>query len=881
MLQTTAPDHIRSLTHGRVSTGLSALDEVLDGLRIGDNVVWRVDTISDYHDMVQPFVAAAREQQRSIIYLRFGHHPPLVADDQGVRVVTIDPKQGFEGFTRQVYQLISEYGRGAFYVFDCLSDLLSAWATDLMVGNLFRVVCPYLYQLDTVAYFAILPEAHSHWTVSRIRATTQVLIDVRHAGQERYVQPVKVWQRRSPTMFLPHQDRNNTLYPVINSSDATRLQAALLRRDQESACKLDSWDRLFLEAAELVHNPNHPPGSERYQGLLEHLLRVLISRDPRMLDLARRYLSLEDLVAIHARMIGTGYIGGKAVGMLLARHILLRSDPRHWGLRSDPHDSFFLGSDVYYSFLVHNGWWPNIMRQRTADGYFPEAATLYHAMLEGTLPHEVRLDLERMLDHFGQYPILVRSSSLLEDGFGNAFAGKYDSVFCVNQGPPEQRLQDLERAICTVFASTMSEDALAYRQQRGLADLEEPMALLMQRVNGRYHGRYYLPDAAGVGVSRNIFAWDPGLDPAAGMLRLVMGLGTRAVDRIEGDHAAVIALDQPDKRPFKDSAESGRYSQHEVDVLDIAENQLTSIALRQLSTVAPELPLPWCAELDREASERSRARGGGPIWRLSFRPLLKQTDFVAVARQMLATLEQAYGYPVDIEFTLHLEEDGRALFNLVQCRPLQTLGLGTRVDLPTDPAPERLFFATQGNFMGGSIHQPIAQVIYIDGRAYNQLTMQQKFAVARRVGQLNRQIQEREHQPTLLIGPGRWGSSTPELGVPVRFADISRIAILAEVADLGANIVPDLSFGSHFFQDLVESGIAYVAIFPQQRETLFRPQWLESLPANCRIVPPSTTEQALEAAVDEAVQVFDVRDRNLQVLADIRSQQLLCLAGAD
>jgi len=883
----------------RVSTGLQGLDTVLDGLRIGDNVVWRIDDIDDYRRFVEPFVAAARAQDRQILYLRFGQHAALVPPGPGVRRVELDPEAGFEAFTRQTYQLIQDHGRGAFYVCDCLSDLLTAWATDYMVGNFFRVVCPTLYELETVAYFGLQPQKHSHITLSRIRETTQVLIDVHHADRERQIQPVKVWQRQSATMFLPHRQRGEHFVPVVDSSEATCLQAALEhQRRGTSARQLDCWDRLFLVATEsAAAGPEDPRRSE----VLERLLQVVIGREPRILELARRYLNLEDLLAIRTRMIGSGFIGGKAVGMLLARKILVQDDPDHWTPHLAAHDSFYLGSDVYYSFLVHNGWWPRIMRQRTEAGYFEEARSLREDMLHGQIPGELRLELERLLDYFGQYPLLVRSSSLLEDGFGNAFPGKYESTFLVNQGAPEERLQALEDAIRIVYASSMSEDALVYRQQRGLANQEEPMALLLQRVNGRYHGALYLPDAAGVGVSRNTFAWDPGMDPGAGMLRLVAGLGTRAVDRIEGDHACVVALDQPHKRPFRDRDDAWRYSQHTVDVLDILENRPRSIPLRHLVEGAPELPLHWMGEIDRAATERARvlqkrspltteavttggvrASAGSqalPVWRLSFTPLLRETPFVGLMQRLLHDLERAYGYPVDIEFTLHLTAEGMVTINLVQCRPLQTLGEGQRVQLPTALAPGRLLFSTEGHFMGGNMDQPIDRIIHIDGPRYSALSLPQRFALARVVGELNREHPSREACPTLLIGPGRWGTSSSELGIPVRFGDISRVAVLVEVAELGAGMIPDLSFGSHFFQDLVETQVAYVALFPQDPGTRWHPDWLDALPAACR--KPLPVEAAADPAVTDALRLYDVRDQRLRVTADVVEQRLFGYQAAD
>ncbi|UHD18881.1 PEP/pyruvate-binding domain-containing protein [Thiocapsa bogorovii] len=864
------PDSLETAGAERVSTGLAGLDHVLDGLRTGDNVVWRVDDIEDYRGFVEPFVARAIADGRAIVYLRFGRHPPLVAPGPGIKIVSIDALRGFEAFIRRVYQLITDHGRGAFYVFDCLSDLLSAWATDLMVGNLFQVICPYLYRRDTVAYFGLLSGDHCHATMARIRETTRVLIDVRRGDNACYVQPVKVCQRQSPTMFLPHAHEGGAFRPVIDSSAATRVYADLARRHNRTAHRqLDTWDHLFLDAAQAL---NRTDDAEHCSEVRERLYSVLISRDARVIALARRYLDIPDLLEIRARMIGSGYIGGKAVGMLLARKVLLQDDPERWGRHLEPHDSFFVGSDVYYSYLVHNGWWPRVMRQRTEAGYFSEARSLREDMRGGRLPDEVRAQLERMLDDFGQYPILVRSSSLLEDGFGNAFAGKYESLFLVNQGSPEQRLAQLEEAICRVFASTMSEDALTYRRQRGLADLEEPMALLLQRVCGRYHGRWYFPDAAGVGVSRNTFVWEESMEPSAGMVRLVMGLGTRAVDRIDGDHACVVALDQPHKRPFRDRDDAARFSQHDVDVLDISDNRPRTLALRHL-TDAAELPLRWCGEIDREAMQRARA-GSPSVWRLTFTPLLRETAFVPLMQQLLRTLETAYAYPVDVEFTLHLTNDGTPSFSLVQCRPLQTLGLSPRVELPRKVPSRRLFFATDGHFMGGNIDQPLARVIHVDGPRYSALTSVQKFAVARLVGHLNRRISDRDTCPTLLIGPGRWGSSTPELGVPIRFADISRVAVIAEVADLGDGMVPDLSFGSHFFQDLVESRIAYVALFPTGNGARYNPGWLSALPASSRI--PLDLDDPPDNAVAQALTVYDVHDTGLRVVADVLRQRLVC-----
>ena len=847
-----------SQDHNRVSTGLPSLDDMLDGLRIGDNVVWRVSDLDDYRRFVTPFIESAASAGRRIIYLRFGQHPPLVSAKANIHIENVDALGGFEAFTGRVWRLIEEHGRGAFYVCDCLSDLLNAWATDVMVGNFFQVVCPFLFELETVAWFALYPDRHSRTTLDRIRQTTQVMVDVHRLGHDVQIQPIKAWCRQSPTMFLPHRELNGRFVPVTDSSDATRLQAGLELAQLNRQPLLDYWDRLFLQVSSAIETGD----KEQSADILDRVLNVLISRDPRMLDLAKRYLSLESLLAIRARMIGSGYIGGKATGMLIARSILLANQPDIWQKNLEPHDSSYLGSDAYYAFLVHNGLWPAIMRQRSADGYFSEATNLRQGLLAGRFPPEIRAELERLLDHYGQYPILVRSSSLQEDGFGNAFAGKYDSVFLVNQGAPEHRLTALEDAIRQVYASTMSDDALMYRKQRGLDQREEPMALLIQRVNGRFHGRYYLPDAAGVGVSRNTFAWDTNMNPAAGMVRLVMGLGTRAVDRIEDDHACVMALDYPSRQPFRNQDESYRFSQHLLDVLDLWEGQLATRPLSQLTLEVSDLPLEHLGEVDQPASRRAEELDlPAPVWRLTFKPLVRNGQFVARLSSLLKTLEAGYQHPVDVEFTLHLDDIGEPTFNLVQCRPLATIGETTAAEIPAEIPDHKLLFRTRGHFMGGNINLCVQRVIRVDAAVYSRLTVSQRYEVARLIGEQVRTGDDK----TMLIGPGRWGTSSPELGVPVRFADIARVSVLVEVAEMDGDMVPDLSYGSHFFQDLVETGIAYVALFPNGRNCTYQ---LERL--------PGINTHVRDASPERAIQIFDLRADPLQLTADVVSQNLAC-----
>jgi hypothetical protein len=855
------------LSNRWVSTGLSGLDDILNGLRLGDNVVWRVDTIDDYRVFVQRYVVAALEEGKRVVYCRFASHEPLLVDHPDITVYDLDAFRGFESFTVRLHTIIGQEGVGVFYVFDCLSDLLGAWATDSMIGNFFAVTCPYLFELDTVAYFSLLRNRHSFKTVARIRATTQLLIDLHHQDGIRYLHPLKVWERSSSTMFLPHRQDQELFTPLASSFEATNLFARLRRSESERAeGHLDHWDLLFLRAAELTGTP---PDLDQYRSMVNQLCRLLIGREARILALALEHLTLDDLLEIKSRLIGTGFIGGKAVGMLLARAILGRDRSKDWREFLEPHDSWYIGSDLFSSYIVHNGWWRLYLEQRSPEGYFTAAARLRENLLHGTFPDDIREEFQKMLEYFGQYPIIVRSSSLLEDGFGNAFAGKYDSFFCVNQGTPEQRYRQFEDAVRRIFASTMSDEALIYRRRRGLDQQDERMAILVQRVSGTLHRDYFFPVLAGVAISYNTFVWNRDLDPRAGMLRLVCGLGTRAVDRLEGDYPRLVALDRPLVRPHGNREDRCRFAQRDVDLLNLSDNALQTVPFRRLMAERLDIPVHLLAERDSEADARGQA--GEESWLLTCGGLLETTPFAPVMRRMVAILEGAYQYPVDVEFTVNMGQGDLMRVNLVQCRPLQTKGVQEqRVVIPGRIADSRVVFRNSGNFMGGSMVKPIKRVIVVDPERYEPLPLTEKYELARMVGRLNRLVADRDECPIMLLGPGRWGTSTPALGVPVRFAEICNVSVLGEVAFSAGGLMPDLSFGSHFFQDLVESDIFYVALFPDSPECRLNLARLGRLPNRLAELLPEA------ARFNDVLHVYDIPSPHLILLSDIISQQVVC-----
>ena len=299
--------------HERVSTGMTGFDKCVDMLRIGDNVVWQIDKMEDYIRVVEPYVAQAKKDGRKLVYMRFGLHPPVLKDTTGIQVYRLDAGQGFEQFATTVHQIVEEEGKEAFYVFDCLTDILQFWYSDLMIGNFFRVTCPFLYMMETVAYFAIKRNHHVFDTIARIRETTQCLFDLYIIEDSMYIHPLKADRRYSPTMFFPHRIEGDRYESITSSSKAAELFSSF----EWDKKRLDFWNVTMDNARKLLDEPE-----EKQQQMRNLLISLFIGKEKRIQDLCRKYFTLKDLLKIVSREIGTGYIGGKSVGMLLARKII-------------------------------------------------------------------------------------------------------------------------------------------------------------------------------------------------------------------------------------------------------------------------------------------------------------------------------------------------------------------------------------------------------------------------------------------------------------------------------------------------------------------------------------------------------------------------------
>lgn len=817
----------------RLSTGLPGFDKIIKQVLPGDNIVWQVDSIEDFLPFVQAYCKNAIGSGWELVYFRFGKHAPFVTVQEGANVIEIDPQQGFETFTTKVHSVINQFGKGHYYLFDCLSELAPAWCNDRMLGNFFMQVCPYLYYAQTVTTFALLRDYHSYHATRPIIETAQVVSNVYKYKGNMYVHPLKVDARYSTTMNMIHLWKDDDFLPVRDSGTITEILTNVRGVELDVANeRLGFWAKTFHDAQQLLTDYENKKCTEQdIEKRFEQIVRMAVSRDERILKIARKYLNLSDVLRIRRRMIGTGLIGGKSVGMLLARAILEKTDEKFKHLL-EPHDSFFIGSDVFYTYLVRNKIWWIRQKQRTSTNFLDGAAEGRQRILQGDFPDYIIKQFSDLLDYFGQSPIIVRSSSLLEDNYGNAFAGKYESFFCTNQGTRQQRLAEFTDAVRKIYASSMSEDALMYRAKWGLLEKDEPMGLLVQRVSGAPHGRYFFPQAAGVALSFNPYVWNEDIDPKAGMIRLVFGLGTRAVDRHDDDYARIVALNAPAKKPQTSETER-KYSQQKVDCIDLEAREFVSRQFAEIVSAATDdnLQLELFASRDREMEKRASQLGRKEIfsWSITFDKLLKQTNFAKDMREMLKIVEGIYESPVDVEFTVNFQNETDYKINLLQCRPLEQRGKEAIINPNMEKESKDLIIDASGPVIGQGRQITIDRIIYISPDQYAKLKISDRYELARLIGKLSH-IDTEKDKTIMLLGPGRWGTSTPSLGVPVSYPEINTISVLVEIVILNKEMSADISLGTHFFNDLIESDTLYLGLMPHRQNIIFRTDFFEKSP---------------------------------------------------
>lgn len=517
----------------------------------------------------------------------------------------------------------------------------------------------------------------------------------------------------------------------------------------------------------------------------------------------------------YARLvIGGGQIGGKARGLVYASEVHRRY-PYEAGKRVTIPESGFLATGLFDQFMEDNG----LMGQ---EGSWETTEQAEAAFLAGDFRPEVKTMLAGLLEEM-DYPLAVRSSSLLEDSLKYSFAGKYLTTFISDRGSPAQRLERLLASIKRAYASTYGPNAVEYRRKHRLEG--EKMAVIVQRLCGKQRGNMFYPAIAGVGFSRNYRRWTERIRQEDGVVRMVFGLGTRCTGR---EYARTFSLTNLNLRPEgfipRDVA---KYSQERLDFLDLDTSavQTANINDRQdLIEYHPRfsyLAQVYDARTD-EILEVSSVAGGlapGQKFIFTFHNLARlDPEPFTLARYLFDILEREMGVAVDIEFTY---EPADHAFSLVQARALSSYEEYRPVRVPPN-IPAGCLLLRGDKMLTNGMVTSVQYLVYVDHDLYR--STPDKHTVAREVGRINRRLGGEKY---ILVGPGRWGSTAAEKGVPVNYNEISNAGVLIELGIRQADFAPELSYGTHFFADLAVDGTLYMPVFDTEPGNVFNRDWFD------------------------------------------------------
>ncbi len=700
-----------------------------------------------------------------------------------------------------------------------------------------RVVLDFLRQTDAVLLKRISRKLINHLSWRGVNEARELLQAGSHtveaASDEN--RPLRRLLKNSPDLTA---DAFRIASEHLNEGEILNLVTTWIKEDKSSFLvrALENQDTPLGDIVEALERFHHTAIDENelslatQKGLRVSLIRRFFSENVEFINVAEEFIEVKDFYDLLGRIVFPprchGKLGGKSAGLFLAKQIIDKSPEASERLRQiKVPKTWYITSDWILHFVHHNDLEDVLNRKYSEiDQIRQEYPHLVALFKNSSFPSELAKGLAVALDDFGDRPLIVRSSSLLEDRSGSAFSGKYKSLFLGNQGTKEERLAAVMDAIAEVYASIFGPDPAEYRAERGLLHVHEEMGIMIQEVVGQRYGKYFLPACSGVAFSNNEFRWSARIRRNDGLIRLVPGLGTRAVDRVSEDYPVLIAPGQPNLRANVTVDEIKKYSPTRVDVINLEANAFETISTDELlRECGPQMPQlrnmisvikgDWIEQPmgvpDLENKEVV----------FTFEGLIRSTGFVGQVRELLNLLQSKLRTPVDLEFAY----DG-SNFYLVQCRPESFGGDASPVPIPQNLPDDKVIFSARKFVSNGRVPD-ITHVVYVDLEGYSNLEMNQMRDVGRAVSRLNKLLPKRQF---ILIGPGRWGSRGDiKLGVPVTYSDINNTSMLIEVARQRGNYIPDLSFGTHFFQDLVEASIRYLPLYPDDHQSEFKEQFFK------------------------------------------------------
>lgn len=508
----------------------------------------------------------------------------------------------------------------------------------------------------------------------------------------------------------------------------------------------------------------------------------------------------------HFARIGDGSLGGKGRGLAFLDNII----KTHPELNQFPGatvripKTVVLCTDIFDQFMENNNLYPLALSDAPDDEILAQ-------FLKAQLPDSYIADFFTFFDATNS-PIAIRSSSLLEDSHYQPFAGIYSTYMIPRLTDRQEMLRMLAAAIKAVYASVFYHDSKAYMTATSNVIDQEKMAVILQEVVGKDYGGRFYPNISG--VLRSLNYYPIGEETAEdGIASLALGLGKYIVD---GGQTLRVSPYHPDQvLQMSDLEIALRETQTRFYALDTSYDGLDfkvddgfNILNLRVKEAYKDGALNYIASTydpDDQIIREGLYETGRKI--ISFDGVLKQGVFPLPELMQMAMKygSQAMRRPVEIEFACDLNADKTGDFCLLQIRPI----VDAKQELVEDVAalPEDSCLLKTGNSLGHGISEDVHDVVYV--KWDDNFSAANNPQIAMDIEQMNRRFLA-EGKQYILIGPGRWGSSDPWLGVPVKWPAISAARVIAEIALPGYRVDP--SQGTHFFQNLTSFGVGYFTI---------------------------------------------------------------------
>lgn len=528
--------------------------------------------------------------------------------------------------------------------------------------------------------------------------------------------------------------------------------------------------------------------------------------------------------------IGQGSMGGKGRGLAFIDQIIKKHPEceNMDGVQITIPHTLVVCTDIFDEFMDTNG----LYQLALSDAADEE---ILRAFLQAPLPDDVIQDFKAFFDAVRR-PLAVRSSSLLEDSHYQPFAGIYSTYMVPYVADMDERLQMLCSAVKAVYASVYFADSKAYMNATSNVIDQEKMAVILQEVAGRDHEGYYYPSFSGVGRSLNYY---PVGDEKSeeGVAEIAAGLGEYIVDgskalRFSPAHPAHVMQTSTLQSALRDT-QTYLYglSMKHVGKHEFTTDNNFNISKIPVSDAFASGALKYIVSTydanDGVIRDTEFGRGRKVV---TFANILKHDVFplAKIVRFMLETGQYEMGRPVEIEFAGNInpvpDKDGRkGTVYWLQIRPI--VDRKEMLDDSVTNVDDSKVVLRSDTALGHGLMDNIHHIVYVRPEAFDTLRTAE---IASEVGEINKQMSEAGNG-YILIGPGRWGTSDPSLGIPVRWAQIAGARLIVESALPGFRVEP--SQGTHFFQNLTSFGTGYFTIDPAGGNGFIDREWLDACPA--------------------------------------------------